>query len=223
MSLLLALTLFPSPIFPTIYIGLVVPAILAPLLTWLLVGLAIDLHHLEDEMRHLANYDELTDIMTRRAFLAFATRLHALMQRQEKPFTVAYMDLDNFKSINDQYGHLVGDDVLKSFSDVVRSMIRRSDIVGRIGGEEFALALPETDLNGAIHLLNQLRLKASETKVVSRGHEIHYTVSVGLAFSNKTSSTSLETLLEQADRALYQAKTSGKDCVVQFVPTYASA
>jgi diguanylate cyclase (GGDEF)-like protein len=191
-------------------------------MSWWLVALGIELHHLEDEMRYLASYDELTGIMSRRAFFNGAERLHVLMRRQNKPLTLAYLDLDDFKEVNDTFGHVMGDAVLKAFTDVISSMLRRSDIVGRIGGEEFALILPDTDIDGARHLLEQIRNKASEQTVVVGHAQTSFTVSVGLAFSNNQSINSLSALIEQADKALYQAKSKGKNCVVQYSPTFIS-
>ena len=118
--------------------------IVAPPIAWFLVDLLLRLHRVEQEMRALASYDSLTGLPSRHAFFDNANNYVSLAQREHKPFSVMIIDLDHFKSINDRHGHPAGDAVLKLFADVVNSVARRSDIVGRLGGEEFAIVLPST-------------------------------------------------------------------------------
>ncbi|MCX4187255.1 GGDEF domain-containing protein [Methylophaga sp. OBS4] len=202
--------------FPPLFVSFIVPSVVCPIVMWYVIGVTLNLHHLENEMRRLASYDMLTDIMTRRAFLSACEKLHALMRRNQKSLSLAYIDIDNFKKINDGYGHAAGDEVLKSFARILRENVRKSDLVGRIGGEEFALALPDTDLAGASHILDKVRLLAKHTAVAYSGHTIEYTISIGLSISDETEQKLLDQLIRQADHALYAAKHAGKDCIVEF-------
>lgn len=202
--------------FAPIFISFVVPALLFPIAVWFLVGVTLNLHHLEHKMRRLASYDMLTDIMTRRAFFSSCERLYALMKRDKKPFALAYIDLDDFKSINDNYGHTAGDAVLQKFSDILRSSVRQSDIAGRIGGEEFALALPETEMTGAMHIMNQVRVLAKNSYIELGDATINFTISIGLSYCDQTCCLTLEEMIRQADRALYAAKDAGKDHLLQY-------
>jgi diguanylate cyclase (GGDEF)-like protein len=175
------------------------------------VGTTLDLHYLESQMRHLASYDVLTDVYTRRLFLESCEHLLSLMQRDKKDFVFAYIDLDDFKQINDVYGHAAGDEVLKAFSVLLRSQVRKSDLVGRMGGEEFGLALPETDRKGAEHLLEEVRLLAKQTTVEVDGREIGFTISIGFTYTDGSVEKPLDKLIKKADAALYMAKGTGKD------------
>jgi diguanylate cyclase (GGDEF)-like protein len=193
-----------------------VTLVLCPIFASFIVATTLDLHHLESHMRYLASYDMLTDVLTRRLFFSNAERMLAIAKRTEKSFSVAYIDIDNFKLINDKYGHTAGDEVLRKCAELLKSELRKSDIVGRIGGEEFAVCLLDTNIQGAMHLLNQMRMLVKSLSVHYQEHSIQFTISIGLTFVNSYPSVGLETLIEQADKALYQAKATGKDKVVLF-------
>lgn len=199
-----------------ISISIVAPAIIAPCVFWHIIGLMIKIHQLEEEARALATYDMLTGLMTRRAFLTNCESVYKLIRRNKSLLSLAYIDIDNFKKINDTHGHAGGDEVLKSFGSGVYKYLRKSDIVGRIGGEEFALALPDTDLESAIHVLDKIRLSVKNTRVIFSDQTIHYTVSIGVALFDQKNQVDLEQLARQSDNALYKAKNSGKDCIVEY-------
>ena len=132
---------------------------------------------------------------------------HAL--RAQSPLTLAMIDLDHFKDFNDRYGHVVGDTVLRSVAAMMVSNTRDQDLVARYGGEEFCLVLPDTDLLGGHHLLDQLRSGGRDSTT-----ELGVTLSAGL-----TSWDGIEdpiSFIERADRALYRAKESGRDRVVSI-------
>ena len=162
-------------------------------------------------MQELAVTDELTGLPNRRGFNTEASKLLHLSRRYAHPLSVALLDLDYFKRINDTYGHSVGDEVLSGFARKVGKRIRKTDLLARVGGEEFVLVMPETSINSAGLLLNDLR-RVIASKPFSHGRRI--TVSIGVTcYSGKES---LDDLLEMADKALYEAKEKGRDRVVVY-------
>jgi diguanylate cyclase (GGDEF)-like protein len=201
-------------IFIGVLIAVVAPLTIAPVTSWYLVGLVIKIHQLEKEMRTLATFDVLTGVMTRRAFLAHVETVYQVAMRTRSVLTVIYIDMDDFKKINDTFGHAGGDAVLKSFGSVVNKCKRNSDLVGRIGGEEFAMVLHDTDMNGAVALSNKIRALAKSKTVPFEGQMIDYNMSIGVAILDKDNPLSLEQLMRNADSALYQAKALGKDRIV---------
>ena len=202
--------------FFNMMVSVVTPMIIAPAVTWYMVGLFITIHHLEEKMRKLATYDMLTGAMTRHAFLEAYENIYYYNQRNKLSLAMIYIDLDDFKKINDTYGHAGGDETLISLSYIIKEHKRKSDIFGRMGGEEFILVLPDTSVDGAISLANKLRCLAKQTKVKYRQNDIQYTVSMGVAVFEPCHQVNLEQLISQADNALFQAKHLGKDCVVEF-------
>jgi diguanylate cyclase len=211
------LILFSSEVEPLpIFISIIAPAIIAPTVSWYMVGLVIKIHQLEMEMRTLATYDTLTGVMTRGAFLSNIESIYQIIRRNKSSLSLVYIDIDDFKKINDTYGHPGGDAVLKSFSSIIKKCNRKSDLVGRIGGEEFAIALPDTGLDGSIQISNKIRLLAKNTRVKYSSKTIQYTVSIGVALFGQENQIDLEQLIRQSDNALYKAKSSGKDCVMEY-------
>lgn len=199
-----------------VFISVVVPMIIAPLVSWHIVGLVFNIHKLEQMQRSLATYDMLTGVMTRRAFLESSETLLQVMARDQSSMSLASIDLDNFKSINDLYGHAGGDEVLKSFTCLVKNNLRKSDLVGRIGGEEFAVVLPNTDTESSMHVLEKIRLSLATNTVHFSDKAIQYTVSIGVVRFDKANPVGLERLIQQSDVALYNAKKSGKNCIVEY-------
>jgi diguanylate cyclase (GGDEF)-like protein len=165
------------------------------------------------EIRHrrVAESDGLTGVMTRRAF--FEAGAAAVAENKDKPLpvSVAVIDLDQFKAINDRFGHAMGDAVLKHFAELARSMLRHGDLVGRIGGEEFALLLPETSLADALEIVERLRA-AFETECRDVDDvAVGATLSAGVATGS--SDSTLDAMLGGADAALYEAKAQGRNRV----------
>ena len=198
---------------------IIIPSIVIPSVTWYIVGLLVTIAELEKKARHHATYDVLTGVMTRRGFLTKAESLYNIMVRDKHSLVCAYLDLDNFKAINDKFGHPGGDEVLKSFASDLENNIRKSDLIGRIGGEEFAMLLPDTDMAGATKVLNEVLLAARNKSVTYQGAEIKYTVSIGIALCNQNNYHGLENLIKRADSALYDAKVDGKNRIVESLPT----
>lgn len=188
-----------------------IPLIVAPLLSWYLVGQLLRIYRIEKEMRSIASHDSLTGLLSRHAFFDRAANYVSLARRDESAFAVLIADLDHFKSINDRYGHPAGDAVLKLFADVVNSVARRSDIVGRIGGEEFAMLLPSTGEREALEFSSRLHAAIDKAVVKHQGGIIEYTASIGVAASDPSASGGIDGLLAQADRALYEAKRGGRN------------
>lgn len=158
-----------------------------------------------------ARTDYLTGIDNRRSFINKAEMRLSLALRREQPLSIVMFDLDQFKSINDNYGHDVGDQVLKAFSEVVKSTIRSSDIFGRLGGEEFALVFDE-DAEDAMDMAERLRQEVENISVDTPKGELHFTTSIGVAHLGAVGT--LESMLKQADIALYSAKENGRNRVV---------
>ncbi|WP_320172838.1 diguanylate cyclase [Maridesulfovibrio sp.] len=160
-------------------------------------------------MREMAVTDELTGLPNRRGFYGEVEKLLWLSGRYNHPLTLALFDIDHFKLINDNFGHSVGDEVLKSFADVISKRIRKTDLFARIGGEEFVLVMPEAPSNDAHNLLDRLRQDVSAYEFP---HGETVTVSVG--YTDNSGPDKLEGLMDIADKALYKAKQEGRDRVV---------
>ena len=193
------------------------PAIIAPSVTWYITGLLIKIHQLEKESKALATYDVLTGLLTRHAFLTNIESVFKRTVRKGTLLTLAYIDIDDFKNINDVYGHAAGDEVLKSFGFTVRNNLRDSDFVGRIGGEEFALALPDTNTKNAISILDKIRLSTKNKGVEINDQMIYFTISTGVTQYEHNNQVSFEQLAKQSDDALYMAKNNGKDCIIGYM------
>lgn len=166
---------------------------------------------LQRELDRQAKYDALTGVANRWHFMAMAGHEVRRSLRYGTPLSLAVVDLDEFKAINDRHGHGVGDLVLQRFSELCRHRLRNSDLIGRIGGEEFALLLPGTVLAEAREVLERLRTDlGAATVATGQGRSIRFTASFGLAAGGQGD---LDELLRRADEALYEAKRSGRNQV----------
>ena len=157
-----------------------------------------------------ARQDYLTGLNNRGIFMELAERELKKTLRYGYPFTVLMLDIDRFKKINDSFGHKAGDLVLKTLAEVFRATLREGDTVGRVGGEELVVLLPETNADGAIAVAERIRSTVETMPVPVGDSTIKFTVSIGASkpiFQNCT----LDILLGQADRALYQAKNEGRN------------
>jgi len=165
------------------------------------------------QLEALAVTDPLTGVANRRGFLEACRRELTRAQRTGRPVSLAILDADRFKSVNDTYGHEVGDRVLLAIATGVGGALRRTDMLGRLGGEEFGILLPETALAGAAELAERLRRHLADLPVPTRGGAVRFTVSIGVAVAEE-GSVDVEALLRVADQALYAAKNGGRDRVV---------
>ena len=200
----------------TYLMAIITPIIVAPAVTWYIIGLTIEITELEKKMRALANYDVLTGVMNRRPFFTNCASLYHLMFRNESPFSFAYIDIDDFKMINDTYGHPAGDKVLAAFASIVNKRLRKSDVIGRIGGEEFGIALPDTSLKDAANMLDDIRKNVQNSSIEYSGHTIRFTISIGVSVFDQHNAVNLEQLIKNSDTALYEAKGTGKNRIVEF-------
>lgn len=164
------------------------------------------------QLHHMATHDTLTGVMNARAYYAACDQMIHLAKRNNTPYAVLFVDLDHFKRINDTLGHAAGDVVLKSVAQTLAAKIRQSDAVGRIGGEEFSVFLPNTDLAGALKLAEAIRLAIENLMPLIGGEAIKITASIGVARNQHSDQTMLE-IQQQADQAMYEAKAQGRNRV----------
>ncbi|UCU99352.1 diguanylate cyclase [Acidovorax radicis] len=170
---------------------------------------------MEDALRKAATTDVLTGIANRRHFMDRTEAELARARRHGRPLALAMFDIDHFKRVNDQYGHAVGDEVLRAVARVCVEAMRQHDMVGRVGGEEFALLMPDTGMHSAVALLERLRISLRSLRVPlpaeSGAEEVGITASFGV--SALQPADTLDALLARADDALYAAKRQGRDQV----------
>lgn len=166
-------------------------------------------------LRHLASHDPLTDLLNAGAYYVSCDHIIHLARRHRQTFSVLFVDLDHFKRINDQYGHEAGDRVLKSVAQTLRQSVRQSDVVGRIGGEEFSILLPDTNTNGAMNLAEAIRVAIENLMPDIGSSRIKVTASIGVA-SCALHEESMAEIQRQADQAMYEAKQLGRNRVSTF-------
>ncbi len=171
----------------------------------------VERRRLQDDLERLANTDGLTGLPNRRFFMAQLMVELGRRKRYNHPLSVLMLDLDHFKQINDRYGHAVGDEVLKSFADTLSSCLRTQDMAGRLGGEEFAVFLPETGRQEAHPVAERIRGRTEQIRIPVGDSEAVVTVSIGLA--QVEDGDDLQALLQRVDHALYAAKQGGRNRV----------
>lgn len=181
-----------------------------------LIGFSSDiteLAELRDQLKVLAETDTLTGLSNRRMFFESGYREFLRSRRYRYPMSLVLMDVDHFKRINDTLGHPVGDQVLEHVAETLRQHVREQDVLARVGGEEFAVLLPHTDLRGAIEMAERLREAIADARLVQPDTaSVSVTVSLGVAIGRDTD-TRLEDMLTRADKAMYEAKQRGRDQV----------
>ena len=171
-----------------------------------------ELKSLQNKLRELATTDELTGTVRRRFFFEHAEQLRQEAVRYRKVFSLIFFDLDHFKSVNDNYGHSAGDEVLRQVADRIRSTLRASDLFARYGGEEFCILAPESDAAKAQVFADRIRKVVAQKPVnVGGGNHINVTISLGVAEFNPEETIS--TLVQRADMGVYQSKDNGRNCV----------
>lgn len=169
--------------------------------------------YLEDELRKLATTDFLTGLHTRRYFInRLEDELARFHRAMGQPVSLLMIDLDHFKQINDNYGHATGDKVLKHFSGLVRDELRRIDMAGRLGGEEFGLILPGTNTDAAMNYAERIRERIANSPLMLNDQHISFNISIGVTELKKDDKVP-DDILERADKALYRAKELGRNRV----------
>jgi diguanylate cyclase (GGDEF)-like protein/PAS domain S-box-containing protein len=176
------------------------------------VGSSLERARLFQEVQSLALTDPLTGLQNRRSLFQLGNIEFSRSDRTKRPFCCMMLDLDHFKQVNDNHGHLVGDKVLQEFAQRCKCLVRDVDLVGRYGGEEILIFLPETDSATALQVAERLRRSVEERPMIVSDQRIFITVSVGVSGKDENTDQ-LETLVARADQALYMAKHKGRNCV----------
>lgn len=174
------------------------------------------LYRLNARLSRLANTDALTGATSRRQYLKLLALELARSNRHGMQLCVLSLDLDHFKRVNDTYGHAAGDAVLRHFAQVVRTQLRQSDVLGRLGGEEFSVLLSQTTTQGGLQMAQRLQAAVAGSMVVFEGEPIAVTVSIGGVHWSVGQAVAVDHLLAAADEALYRAKREGRNRVVWY-------
>ena len=180
-----------------------------------------DLIRNAEQLEKLATIDAMTNLFNRRHFLALAEAEWGRCRRHHRPLSVLMIDIDHFKTVNDRYGHAVGDEAIVSIASACRESTRGEDLAGRLGGEEFAVLLPETDQAQAMILAERIRERVANQSLTAHKARFSVTISIGVAAA-AASMSGLGALLGAADQALYQAKAEGRNRTVQWLPLLAA-
>ena len=173
---------------------------------------------IQNELHIIANSDSLTGANNRGHFMELANKEILRALRYKRHLSIVLMDMDSFKKINDTHGHASGDQALIALKNICTKNTRKMDIFARLGGEEFALLLPETPLEKAADLADRLRIILNETSISANGVEFQATISMGVAEFGIQEQDTLDALLHRADKALYKAKADGRNRVITWKP-----
>lgn len=203
---------FETTWFEDILRATLIPIFLAPLLSWYLVGMFYKLDLLEKDMSILAKIDGLTLIANRRYFYQQTSEWLANESNQGKKYAFLILDMDFFKNINDSYGHLCGDKVLEHFGSVLKEVALSPNIVGRLGGEEFAVFLPNASQKEAECVADQICQTMRESVFEQGDEKLTCSVSIGISININKAKNVIEDAFKYADLALYDAKRFGRDC-----------
>jgi len=178
-----------------------------------------ELQATQEQLTLLANKDSLTNLYNRRYFNDISQTLFNLAQRNKDGLSLLMMDIDRFKIVNDTYGHLVGDIVLKELAHTLLKTTRNSDVVIRFGGEEFLILLPHTHLNGAVKISKKIRDEIKKTKIHIENKIdkiVKFTVSIGVTECYCDDDKEIDTIVHRADEAMYEAKHNGRDKIIIY-------
>lgn len=183
----------------------------------MLWGFDISTHkQLESQLREIASHDSLTGVLNRRAFMERGTALLDHCRRHAKPCAVMMIDIDHFKLVNDRYGHQTGDDALRACATSIAGALREADILGRLGGEEFAVVLPHSSVESAFSVAERIREAIFEMQILAGGAtRLSITVSIGMAEMDHRDAD-IEAILGWADQALYRAKATGRNRAIAY-------
>ena len=180
----------------------------------------LELRKSQEQLQKMALTDPLTSLGNRATFDMSIKQAAAITQRSGKPYSLLLIDLDHFKQVNDSYGHQVGDTILQRVADAIKNSARDSDICCRYGGEEFAVILPDTKAKNAEILAERIHAQVAKVSIQQPSVRQSVTVSIGISCANKRSNVRPETLVEEADQALYLAKEKGRNRTEIWRPDY---
>ncbi|MBL4772341.1 MAG: GGDEF domain-containing protein [Alcanivoracaceae bacterium] len=197
--------------------------IIAPFVSAYLIGLIFAINTLENNITTLATYDELTGLLNRRVFYKACEKSHNYSIRNKQDYCILSIDMDDFKKINEKYGLAGGDQVLSVFGQLSLNVVRDSDIVARLGGEEFAFFLPNTNIEQAQILAERFCDKIRKKAVILGTQYIKYTVSIGISINHHNKDIPLEEALKMADDALHLAIEKGGNQVEVFSSKHADS
>ncbi len=173
------------------------------------------LEKLNEELKELSNRDPMTHAYNRRYFSEISQKMLNLSRRCEQNITIVILDIDNFKTINDTYGHAVGDDVIIDLAQNLEKCVRTSDIVSRFGGEEFVLLLYNVSLDYGTQIARKIREKIEKRTLNTKEGDLSYTVSLGVGqYDDKVDDNNIENTISRADKCMYIAKKQGRNRVV---------
>lgn len=168
---------------------------------------------LEEELRYQAGTDFLTGLANRRRFLEMGDQELRKAQRFQTPLAVLMIDIDHFKAVNDTYGHQTGDRVICAIADICRAQLREVDLIGRMGGEEYVVMLPHTDLAGGVEVAERIRRAVASAVVCSEEEDCRVVCACSIGVATHRGEETLDRFLQRADAALYRAKRDGRNCV----------
>jgi len=178
-----------------------------------LTSLSEDKNILLEKLKEQANRDPLTNMYNRRYFASISNTIIGLTNRSKEPLSVIMIDIDKFKNINDTYGHSIGDEILILIANKLMNLVRKSDTIARIGGEEFVILLPNANATQANVLAQKLRKEVAQIIYKNGTSSISFTISLGVYEFNNKEDKNIESALNKADKALYDAKNSGRNRV----------
>lgn len=193
-----------------IAIAVLAPALIAPVGSYHHISLSHRLRQANERLKVLSELDSLTSTLNRRTFMSVADKQLSLASRHGYPTSLILLDFDHFKQVNDRHGHAMGDEVLMRTINEIRDAVRDTDVIARIGGEEFVLLLPHTGEDGATYLAKRILDKVRNLEVALNARSVSVTVTMGGA-TCLTSTSTLDELMSSADKLLYAAKQAGRD------------
>ena len=168
-----------------------------------------------EKLREMSNQDGLTKLFNRRYIEETISNEYERARRYGNQFSVILTDIDFFKKVNDNHGHLAGDEVLRVVSKRLSSVLRDTDVLGRYGGEEFIIALPETDMEGAVVVAERLRKVIESEPIEAEGETLSIAISLGVTEMYETTLAYAQ-LIAEADLALYKSKENGRNCTTRY-------
>ncbi len=199
-------------------VAIIVPIIITPLVASPFFNLLFRVFELENTNRVLAAYDPVTGLMSRRAILSQTANFLSYAERKQVPVSMLFIDLDDFKAINDKYGHQIGDNVLHRIGQYINTIKRESDLIGRYGGDEIIALLPDTDTKGVQHFSAKLHAILKESPITANNKVVSLTLSIGTTtYKPNAHPINIDELIRQSDLALYEAKQHGKNCTASYI------